>query len=154
MPELTFQNPVFAAYAIAASLMALKLMGQAWITVAQMFKVGGGFLNPEDEAGGLANPKPRPGQLDKHEPVERSRRMQLNDLENIPAFWVVGLLFVLTGPALWLAQVLFYGFVATRAFHFWAYSTAKSHEVRATFFTIGSLIVIAMAVMVLIEALF
>ena len=36
MPELTFQNPVFAAYAIAAALMALKLMGQAWITVAQL----------------------------------------------------------------------------------------------------------------------
>lgn len=154
MPELTFQNPVFAAYAIAAALMGLKLMGQGWITVAQMFKVGGGFLNPEDKAKGLANPKPREGQLDKHEPVERSRRLQLNDLENIPAFWVIGLLFVLTGPALWLAQIFFYGFVLTRLLHFWAYSTAKSHEVRATFFTIGSLIVIVMAVMVLIEALF
>jgi len=152
MPELAFQNPVFCAYAIAAALMGLKLMGQGWITVAQMFKVGGGFLNPEDAAKGAANPKPREGQLEPHEPVERSRRLHLNDLENIPAFWAIGLLFVLTGPDLLLAQIFFYGFVATRVLHFWAYSTAKSHEVRATFFTIGSLIIMAMAVMVLLAA--
>ncbi|MDH3816741.1 MAG: MAPEG family protein [Acidobacteriota bacterium] len=46
--------------------------------------------------------------------------------------------------------MLLYGFVATRLAHFWAYFTAKSHEVRATFFTIGSLIVIGMAVYTLI----
>jgi len=154
MELISFDNPVFQAYAVAAALMGLKLMGQGWITVAQMFKVGGGFLNPEDTAGGLANPKPREGQLDPHEAVERSRRLHLNDLENIPGFWVMGFLFVFTAPPLWLAQVFFYGFVLTRALHFWAYSTAKSHEVRATFYTFGSLIVIAMAVMVLIKALF
>ncbi len=152
MELLTLENPVFATYAIAAALMGLKLMLQGWITVAQMFKVGGGFLNPEDAAGGMANPKPREGQLEAHQPVERSRRMQLNDLENIPAFWVMGFLFVLTGPSLALAQGLFYGFVATRALHFWAYSTAKSHEIRATFFTVGSVIIMAMAVMVLMAA--
>ena len=152
MSALTFQNPVFCTYAIAAALMGLKIMAQGWITVAQMFKVGGGFLNPEDAAGGIANPKPREGQLDAHEPVQRSRRLHLNDLENIPAFWVMGLLFVLTGPGLLLTQIFMYGFVATRALHFWAYSTAKSHEVRATFFTIGSVIIMAMAVMVLMAA--
>ncbi len=152
MPELTFQNPVFCVYAIAAALMALKLMGQGWITVVQMLTNNGGFLNPEDKAKGLANPNPSEDQLAPVEAVQRSRRMQLNDLENIPAFWLVGLLFVLTGPALLLTQIFMYGFVATRALHFWAYSTAQSHEVRATFYTFGSLIVMAMAVMVLLKA--
>jgi hypothetical protein len=46
--------------------------------------------------------------------------------------------------------VLLYGFVATRLAHFWAYFTAKSHEVRATFFSIGSFIVIGMAVYTLV----
>jgi glutathione S-transferase len=78
--------------------------------------------------------------------------MHRNDLENIPAFLVAGLLFALTQPALWIAQVLFYGFVATRLAHFWAYVTAKPHEVRATFFTIGSLIVIGMAISTFISA--
>ena len=147
---MTFENPVFVTYVIAATIMIIKMMGQGWITVARMMKVGGGFLNPEDAAAGMVNPKPRPGQLDADDYVERSRRMHGNDLENIPAFLVAGLLFALTQPPLLVAQVLLYGFVATRLAHFWAYFTAKSHEVRATFFTIGSLIVIGMAVHTLI----
>lgn len=149
---MTFENPVFATYVIAASLMILKIMGQGWITVWRMMKVGGGFLNPEDAAAGMVNPKPRPGQLDADDYVERSRRMHRNDLENIPMFLIAGLLFVWTQPALLTAQVLLYGFVAARLAHFWAYSTAKSHEVRATFFTFGSLIIIGMAVYTLVYA--
>ena len=147
---MTFENPVFVTYVVAATIMIIKMMGQGWITVYRMMRVGGGFLNPEDAAGGLANPNPRPGQLDADDYVERSRRMHGNDLENIPAFLVAGLLFALTQPPLLVAQVLLYGFVAARLAHFWAYFTAKSHEVRATFFTIGSLIVIGMAVYTLI----
>ena len=71
--------------------------------------------------------------------------MHRNDLENVPAFWVAGILFVLTGPNVLLAQVLFYGFVAARFAHFLAYATEKSHELRATFYTVGSLIVIYLA---------
>jgi uncharacterized MAPEG superfamily protein len=132
--------------------MILKMMGQGWMTVARMMKVGGGFLNPEDEAAGWTNPTPRPGQLDPDDYVERSRRLHHNDLENIPAFLIAGLLFALTQPPLLIAQVLFFGFVATRLAHFWAYLTARSHEVRATFFSIGSLIVIGMAIYTLIYA--
>jgi glutathione S-transferase len=150
---MTFENPVFVTYVLAATIMIIKLMGQGWITVYRMMKVGGGFLNPEDAAAGLANPKPRPGQLDQDDYVERSRRMHRNDLENIPAFLIAGLLFVWTQPALWVAQVLLYGFVAARLAHFWAYVTAKPHEVRATFFSIGSLIVIGMAVFTFIDAI-
>ena len=147
---MTFENPVFVTYVIAATLMIVKMMGQGWITVFRMMKVGGGFLNPEDENQGLTNPKPRSGQLDPNDYVERSRRMHSNDTENIPVFLVAGLLFALTQPPLLVAQALLYGFVATRLAHFWAYFTARSHEVRATFFTIGSLIVIGMAVYTLI----
>ena len=139
------EEPVFAVYTIAACIMILKMMGQGWITVARMMTSQAGFLNPEDAAQGMTNPNPRPGQLDPHEDVERSRRMHRNDMENIPTFLVAGFLFTLTSPPLWLAQVLFYGFVATRFAHFWAYFTAKSHETRATFFTFGSLIVMGMA---------
>jgi uncharacterized MAPEG superfamily protein len=150
---MMIENPVFATYVIAATLMIIKMMGQGWITVFRMMKVGGGFLNPEDAAAGMTNPRPRPGQLDADDYVERSRRMHSNDTENIPVFLVAGLLFALTQPPLLVAQVLLYGFVATRLAHFWAYFTAKSHEVRATFFSIGSLIVIGMAVYSLIYAI-
>ena len=150
---MMLENPVFTTYVIAATLMIIKMMGQGWITVARMMKIGGGFLNPEDANRGMTNPSPRPGQLDADEYVERSRRMHRNDTENIPVFLVAGLLFVMTQPPLWIAQVVLFGYVASRLAHFWAYSTARSHELRATFFSIGSLIVIGMAVYTLIYAI-
>lgn len=148
------KDPVFAAYTVAAAFMIIKCMGQGWITVAQMMRVQGGFLNPEDAAQGKTNPKPRPGQLDPNEDVERSRRMHRNDLENIPMFLIAGFLFTLTQPPLWIAQVLFYGFVVTRLGHFWAYFTAKSHETRAFFFSFGSFIIIGMAAYTLLFTIF
>ncbi len=145
MELLNLENPVFAAYVIAASLMVLKVMGQGWMTVHRMLKVGGGWASPEDLRKGIINKNPDPSQLEINDYVDRSRRMHRNDLENVPAFWIAGLLFVFTNPALLLAQVLFYGFVAARLAHFIAYATKQSHEVRATFYTVSSAIVIYMA---------
>lgn len=145
MNLLNFENPVFATYAIAAALLVLKVMGQGWMTVYRMLKSDSGLASPEDLQKGLINKNPNPEQLEVNDYVDRSRRMHRNDLENIPAFWVAGLLFVLIDPALWLVQVLMYGFVAARLAHFIAYTSKQTHEVRATFYTIGSLIVIYMA---------
>ncbi len=153
MDLLSLENPVFATYLIAASLMVLKVMGQGWMTVHRMLKVGAGWASPEDLKRGLINKNPNPSQLDANDYVDRSRRMHRNDLENVPAFWVAGLLFVLVDPALILEQALLYGFVAARIAHFFAYATEQSHEVRATFYTVGSVIVIYMAVHTLWSAL-
>jgi glutathione S-transferase len=150
---MTLDNPVFATYVIAATIMILKMMGQGWMTVARMMKVRGGFVNPEDARPGLFNPRPHPGQLEPDADVERSRRMHHNDTENIPVFLVAGLLFVLTQPPLLLAQLLLYGYVVARLGHFWAYVTARGHEVRAFFFTIGSLIVMGIAGYTLVQAI-
>lgn len=141
-------------YAVAAALGVLKVMGQGWVTVARMLRLGGGYASPEDLRPGAINKAPDPKQLEPNEPVERSRRMHRNDLENIPAFWIAGFLFAMTVPPLWLAVAAFYGFVIARAGHAWAYATAQSHEVRASFYTVGSLIVIAMALWVLGAVLF
>lgn len=149
MNMLNLENPVFVAYVVASALMALKIMGQGWMTVYRMLKSDSGLVNPEDIQLGPINKNPNPKQLEVNDYVDRSRRMQRNDLENIPAFWVAGLLFVTTNPALWLAQVLMYGFVVVRLAHFWAYATKQIHEVRATFYSVGSLIVIYMALHVL-----
>lgn len=145
MEHLNFENTLFTAYVISASLMVLKVMGQGWMTVHRMLKVGGGWASPEDLRKGLINKAPDPSQLDPNDYVDRSRRLHRNDLENIPAFWIAGLLFVMTDPAVLLAQLLLYGFVAARIAHFIAYATRQSHEVRATFYTVASVIVIYMA---------
>lgn len=142
---LSLDDPVIATYAVASALLVLKVMGQGWMTVYRLMKVQAGFASPEDLRPGRLNPNPNPAQLEANDYVDRSRRMHRNDLENIPAFWIAGLLFALTGPALWLAQVLMYGFVLARAAHALAYATKQSHEMRANFYTLGSLIVIYMA---------
>jgi glutathione S-transferase len=141
---LSFDNPVFWTYAAAALIMLLKLLLQPWMTVVRMMKVNGGFRNPEDAKKSPANPNPRPGQLEPNDYVERSRRLNLNDLESIPAFLAAGLLFVLAGPPLLLAQVLIWIYVAARAAHFVAYATAQLHDVRAVFWSISSLALLSM----------
>jgi glutathione S-transferase len=148
--EFSLENPAFVTYLIAAAVMILKLMAQGWITVFRMIRSDAGLLNPEDLKAGPANRNPRPEQLELNDYVDRSRRIQRNDLENIPAFLACGLIFVAVGPPLIWVNVLMYTFVAARLAHTVAYATGQRHEVRATFYTIGSLIVIGMAIYVLI----
>lgn len=152
MTTLTMENPIFVTYMIAAAIMVLKIMGQGWVTVYRMLKVSSGFASPEDLHAGLINRNPRPEQLELNEYVDRSRRIHRNDLENIPAFLACGLVFVVAGPPQLLANILMYGFVAARLAHTVAYATKQSHEVRATLYTIGSLVVIFMAIYVLVAA--
>jgi glutathione S-transferase len=153
MAALSMENPVFVSYMIAASIMILKLMGQGWMTVFRMLKSDAGMLNPEDLLPGPTNRNPRPEQLLANDYVERSRRMQRNDLENIPAFLGAGLIFVAAQPSLILANSLMIAFVVARLAHAVAYATGQRHEVRATFFSIGSIIVIVIALYALAAAL-
>ena len=149
---LSLNNPVFQTYLIAASIMILKLMMQPWMTVARMTKVQGGFRSPEDLKKTPLNPNPQPAQLEINEYVDRSRRLNLNDLESIPGFLVAGFLFVLVEPPLLLAQILIWTYVASRAAHFVAYIAAQIHDIRAFCWTWSSLSVIAMAIYTLTQA--
>ena len=153
MDKLTLQNPVFATYVIAATVMILKGVSMSWLTVARMMKVRGGFRSPEDIRKTPLNPEPSPGQLERNEYVDRIRRIQLNDLESLPYFLVAGLLYVLTDPSLALARWLLFVFVATRLLHFAAYFTAQTHDMRAALWTPGSLILIFITCWTLLAAL-
>jgi len=153
MDKLSLQNPLFATYVIAATLMILKAVSMSWLTVVRMMTVKGGFRSPEDLRKTLLNPEPDAKQLEPNEYVERVRRIQLNDLENLPFFLVAGFLYVLTEPSLLLAQSLLYGYVGSRFLHFAAYMTAQTHDTRATLWTIGSVILIFMTCRTLFAAL-
>ena len=144
MNAFDLHDPLFAAYAIAACLMILKVIAMSWLTVVRMMGEKGGFRAPEDLRKTTFNPEPDPAQLQPNERVERVRRIMQNDLENVPFFLVAGLLFVLAQPPLMLARALLYGYVVSRLLHFWAYLSARDHETRATFWTIGSLILVFM----------
>jgi glutathione S-transferase len=153
MATLSLQNPVFATYVIAATLMILKVVSMSWLTVVRMMQVKGGFRSPEDLRKTPLNRVPNPKQLEPNEYVDRIRRIQLNDLENVPFFLLAAFLYVLTEPSLLLARLLLYGYVVSRLLHFAAYFTAQTHETRATFWTVGSLIIIFMAARTLVVAL-
>ena len=154
MDQFTLANPVFATYVATAALMILKGVAMSWLTVVRMVGENGGFRSPEDLRKTVLNPTPDEAQLRPNERVERIRRIQLNDLENLPYFLVAGLLYVTTGPSLLVASILFYGYVITRLLHFIAYLTAQNHEVRAALWTPGSLIIIFMAGRALVAAWF
>lgn len=153
MDKLSLQDPLFATYVIAATLMILKAVSMSWLTVVRMMAVKGGFRSPEDLKKTLLNPSPDPKQLEPNESVDRIRRIQLNDLENLPFFLAAGFLYVLTEPPLLLAQVLLYGYAVSRFLHFAAYMTARTHDTRATLWTIGSVILVFMTVRTLFAAL-
>ena len=152
MDRLSLHDPLFATYAIAASLMILKAVAMSWLTVVRMMEAKGGYRSPEDLKRTLLNPAPDPSQLLPNERVERIRRIQMNDLENLPFFLMAAFLYILTQPSLPLAQGLLYGYVASRLLHFIAYLTGQIHEIRATLWTVGSLILIFMTVRVLLAA--
>jgi glutathione S-transferase len=153
MSLLSFENPVFTAFAISAAIMVLKAVAMSWLTVARMMQVKGGFRSPEDLRRTLLNRTPDPKQLLPDERVERIRRIQQNDLENLPFFFMAGVLYVLTDPPLGLAQLLLYGYVVSRLAHFAAYISGQIHDIRATLWTVGSLIIVFMTVMALIHGL-
>jgi glutathione S-transferase len=116
-------------------------------------QVNGGFRSPEDLRKTPLNPSPDPKQLERNEAVDRIRRIQLNDLENVPFFLIASFLYILTEPSLIAARLLLYGYVASRLAHFAAYFTAQTHDVRATLWTIGSLILIYLTCWPLLVAL-
>jgi glutathione S-transferase len=153
MDKLSLQNPVFTTYVIAATIMILKGISMSWLTVFRMMQVKGGFRSPEDIKKTPLNPEPNPKQLEPNERVERIRRIQLNDLENLPFFLVAGLLFVLTEPSLLIARWLMYGYVVSRLLHFAAYFSARTHDTRAALWTVGSVILIFMTCWTLVAAL-
>ena len=153
MDKLSLQNPLFATYVIAATVMILKAVSMSWLTVVRMIQVKGGYRAPEDLRKTAINPDPKPEQLGPDDRVDRIRRIQLNDLESLPYFLVAGFLFVLAEPSLCLARALLYGYVLSRLLHFAAYLGARNHETRATFWSVGSLILVFMTCWTLVAAL-
>jgi glutathione S-transferase len=87
MFELNVQNPVFATYAIAASIMILKAVSMSWLTVVRMMRENGGFRAPEDLRKTPLNPNPSPAQIEPNERVERIRRIHMNDLGTFRSSW-------------------------------------------------------------------
>ena len=152
MTSLSFENPVFCAYALAAGLMLLKAATHSWLTVFRMLKVKGGFRLPEDARKTPMNPNPSASQLEPNEYVERTRRLHQNEVENVPLFLASGLLYVLIAPRFAVAATLFAIYVVTRFIHFTIVMSHGTHDARATAWTPGSLVIYWMSGSVVVHA--
>ena len=143
--ETLVQSEAFRTYAVCCAILALKVLFSAFYTGAQRQK-SQGYINAEDarvfgkeaaEAGAVESPA-----------VAHGLRIQRNDAENIPTFYALGLVYVLSGAS------------ATGAFWYcWTYTIARLvHTVmyikhwqpwRAICFVVGVLCQIGMAVSIL-----
>jgi uncharacterized MAPEG superfamily protein len=151
MASVLFQNflndPVFAAFMFYGVLAVAKMtFVQWWTTVIRLTNkvtlvqrtrpvdLGSGIYVqtpalPEDyKPKVIENGKEKrgysdlEGRVDRN--VERVRRLHLNDLENIPTFFILSFFYVLTGPSLFVAVWHFRLFVLGRVLHTIAYLLA------------------------------
>lgn len=76
-------------------------------------------------------------------------RCHSNDLENIPPFLIIGLLYVLTGPSVFAATWHFRIFAASRILHTIAYLTPLPSPSRSLCFAVGFGATLSMAFQVL-----
>jgi len=142
-------NPVFVSYAFYAVVVLIKMMLMSQLTAVKRVS-NKAFSSPEDASyfsGGKLGVK-------TIEEVERVRRNHLNDVENIPAFLFLGLLYVTIQPnpatALWHFRV----FAISRVLHTLVYQLAVPQPARGLAFSIGVATCGSMAVQILMARMF
>jgi uncharacterized MAPEG superfamily protein len=145
LPGLLRDLPGLRLYAICAVILAIKMYAVGSITAITRVR-SKVFLNPEDAR--------RPGASQassEHPDVDRVLRAHRNDMENIPAFFALGLVSVLMGAPLLGMQICFIAFTAARVLHTIVYLKGLQPW-RTIFFAIGQLTSVALGVMILIRA--
>ncbi|XP_018563283.1 microsomal glutathione S-transferase 1 isoform X1 [Anoplophora glabripennis] len=111
---LSLDNPLVRVYAFYCSILVLKMMFMSVFTSMTRVKTKA-YANPEDAARFKLKVK-------QDDNVERVRRAHLNDLENIPIFFIVSLIYILTNPSYFLTTWLFRAFTLARISHTFVYA--------------------------------
>ncbi|MDG2305021.1 MAG: MAPEG family protein [Candidatus Binatia bacterium] len=135
-------NPAFRTYAVCVAILVIKMIASAVYTASQRSRVKG-YVNPEDAlvAGGAGVTAAEAEQPD----VARALRIQRNDLENIPLFFAIGLVYVLLGASPLGATAYFWLFTVSRILHTLVY-IRNMQPARAIFWGIGVLCLVGMSV--------
>ncbi|KAH8344514.1 hypothetical protein KR084_002277, partial [Drosophila pseudotakahashii] len=150
---LSLSNPVFKSFTFWVGVLVIKMLLMSLLTAIQRFKTKvrdrergereGTFANPED----LMSPKLKVKFDDPN--VERVRRAHRNDLENILPFFAIGLLYVLTNPAAFLAINLFRAVGIARIVHTLVYAVVvvpQPSRALAFFVALGATVYMALQV--------
>ena len=107
------------------------------------------FVNPEDARVFAGGGDPAERETDA---VARALRIQRNDGENLPAFFAIGLVYVLVGASPFGAAVYLWTFTGARILHALAY-TAGLQPWRALCFFVSVACLLGMSVQVLMSVL-
>lgn len=136
--------PGFRTYAICVGVLAFKMLWSAVYTGMQRQK-SQGYANPEDGrvfGGGVA------ATPTEHPAVAHALRIQRNDSENIPIFFALGLVYVLSGATATGAAIYCWTYTLARIGHTVAY-TLQLQPWRALLFVVGLLAQVGMAFQVI-----
>jgi glutathione S-transferase len=147
--DALLNNPAFRVYAICSAILGIKMLASAVYTATRRQKTTG-FINPED-----AKTFGPPGTAVRGEEapeVAHALRIQRNDGENIPLFFAVGLIYVLSGASAFGAAVLCGLFTAARVAHTIAY-TYRKQPARAICFAIGAACTLVMIFRIIVNVL-
>lgn len=147
--EAFLANPAFRTYALCTAILALKMLLSGLYTGIQRTKHQA-YINPEDARafgkGGVA------AGTEEAPAVAHALRIQRNDTENIPAFFAVGLVYVLLGATPRGAFIYLWTFTIARVAHTFLY-TYNIQPWRAVCYGIGALCMIGMIVQIIAATL-
>jgi uncharacterized MAPEG superfamily protein len=142
---MLLQNEAFRTYAVCCAILGLKVLFAAFYTGAQRQR-SRGYINAEDarffgksqvEAGAVESPA-----------VAHGLRIQRNDAENVPTFYALGLVYVLSGASPTGAVWYCWTYTIARVLHTVAYVN-RWQPWRAICFLVGVACQIGMAVSIL-----
>jgi uncharacterized MAPEG superfamily protein len=137
--------PAFTPLVLFSVLLVLKMGAVAFATsnARRKAKV---VLNPEDTT---VNPGSHAGSEEAPD-VLRAKRVHQNDVENIPGFLILALLFTLAGASATAGWAYFGVYFVARAFHTFFYLHAMQPWRTGAFF-VGQLAQLGILVQLLIE---
>ena len=140
--EGLMNTPAFHTYAVCSAILAIKMLLTGNYTTYQRMR-NKAYVNEEDAKalGGTASQQ-------EHPAVAHALRIQRNDGENIPLFFVIGLVYVLGGASAFAASVYCWTFTIARLVHWVAYLN-HLQPWRAICYFVGYLCIVGMAVQIL-----
>lgn len=147
--EALRDNPAFGIYALCAAILGVKMLASAFYTGSRRQKVNG-YINPEDAQkfgteGMVARSEEAPE-------VARALRIQRNDLENIPLFFAIGLIYVLSGASVSGVMILCGLFTVARVIHTIVYAKGIQ-PARAICFGVGALCTLLMIFRIIVNVM-
>jgi glutathione S-transferase len=139
--EGLIDNPAFQTYAMCSAILAVKMLLTGNYTSLQRMR-NKGYVNEEDARAFGGAPSQQ-----EHPAVAHALRIQRNDGENIPLFFAIGLIYVLSGASAFGAAVYCWTFTIARLVH-WAFYLNHLQPWRALSYFAGYLCILGMAVQI------